>query len=529
MKKELSTSVYSFDTIINNNCMYVDKTPDIYKLVSKTSGQFFLSRPRRFGKSLTLSTLKCIFSGQKELFKGLDIYDKPYDWKKYPVIHLSMNACSADTKENLDYKLGNFLEDIADDYGLTLKREGSSERFRELIRVLHKNQGKVVILIDEYDKPILDSILNRQEVTKIRTFLKEFYGIIKACEPMLRFTFLTGVSKFSKVSIFSDLNNLTDISMDTNFATLCGFTQEECERDFAEYIAENCQKLNLSQEEYWYKLKENYDGIRFTEKNVHVFNPVSFTSAMMNANFKNYWYETGTPTFLLKLLPENNYDICEMEALELKASSFASFEVEKLNLMALMYQTGYLTIKDYDEKTQIYTLSYPNREVKESFLESLSNYFSCPNVSYDAGSFVSKLASAFGKNDLDRVFEVLNTFYSNINYDIKIKREKYYQTVFYLLFTLLGYHISVESRTNKGRMDAVIKTDTHIYVIEFKLNKTAKAALQQIKDRGYLQKFALDQRQKVMVGVSFDSNKGEIKDWLIDGDQIKSIKHGEKE
>jgi hypothetical protein len=515
MKKELSTSVYSFDTIINNNCMYVDKTPDIYKLVSKTSGQFFLSRPRRFGKSLTLSTLKCIFSGQRELFKGLDIYDKPYDWKLYPVIHLSLNSMPAKTPEYFQQRLCIALVRIAQENGIELLEGDETVKFEDLIYKLHQQKGKVVILIDEYDKPILDNILNHSDVTEIRKILKGFYGIIKACEPMLRFTFLTGVSKFSKVSIFSDLNNLTDISMDTNFATLCGFTQEECERDFAEYIDENCQKLNVSREEYWYKLKENYDGIRFTEKNVHVFNPVSFTSAMMNADFKNYWYETGTPTFLLKLLPENNYDICEMEALELKASSFASFEVEKLNLMALMYQTGYLTIKDYDEKTQIYTLSYPNREVKESFLESLSNYFSCANVSYDAGSFVSKLASAFGKNDLDRVFEVLNTFYSNINYDIKIKREKYYQTVFYLLFTLLGYHISVESRTNKGRMDAVIKTDTHIYVIEFKLDKTAEKALQQIKDRNYLQKFALDQRQKVMVGVSFDSNKGEIKDWKM--------------
>jgi hypothetical protein len=234
---------------------------------------------------------------------------------------------------------------------------------------------------------------------------------------------------------------------------------------------------------------------------------------MKKADFKNYWYETGTPTFLLRLLPENEYNICDLEKLELKDSSFASFEVEKLNLMALMYQTGYLTVKDYDDKTQIYTLSYPNREVRESFLESLANYFSQANVAYDAGSFVSKLASVLKENNLEKVFEVLKTFYANIDYEIKLKHEKYYQTVFYLLFTLLGYHAEVENHTNDGRMDAVIKTSTHIYVIEFKLDKTAKEALQQIKDRDYLQKFALDQRQKVLIGVDFDSESGQIKEW----------------
>jgi hypothetical protein len=235
---------------------------------------------------------------------------------------------------------------------------------------------------------------------------------------------------------------------------------------------------------------------------------------MMNADFKNYWYETGTPTFLLKLLVENKYDVSLLESLQAPPEAFSSFEVERLDLMALMYQTGYLTIKDYDEKTQIYTLSYPNREVKESFLRGLSVYFSAPNQKNPA-VFVVHLNEAFRQNDLNRVFEVLNTFYANIDYDIKIKDEKYYQTVFYLLFTLLGYHVEVESHTNKARMDAVIKTDTHIYVIEFKLDKTVEEALEQIKDRNYPQKFALDQRQKVQVGVSFDSNKGEIKDWKM--------------
>jgi hypothetical protein len=329
---------------------------------------------------------------------------------------------------------------------------------------------------------------------------------------MIRFTLLTGVSKFAKVSIFSDLNNLNDISMRSDFATLCGFTQEECEHYFADYIAENCQKLNMSRTEYFDKLKEIYDGIRFTKENVTVYNPVSFTNAMMEVDFKNYWYETGTPTFLLKLLLENKYDISLLESLQAPPEAFSSFEVDRLDLMALMYQTGYLTIKGYNDKTQIYTLSYPNREVKESFLRGLSGYFVSPGQKNTA-VFVAQLDEAFRNNDLNGVFIVLKTFYANIDYEIKLSYEKYYQTVFYLLFTLLGYHAEVENHTNDGRMDAVIKTSTHIYVIEFKLDKTAKEALQQIKDREYLQKFALDQRQKVLIGVDFDSESGQIKEW----------------
>jgi hypothetical protein len=346
MKKELSTSVYTFETIIEHNGMYVDKTKDIYKLVKAMEGQFFLSRPRRFGKSLTLSTLKCIFSGQKELFKGLHIYDQPYDWKQYPIIHLSMNKFPAKDVEELKEGLCLELDKIGRKHQIVLNGKRPHQKFLQLIEELYEKDGKVVVLIDEYDKPILDNILNKGNVIEIRDILKGFYGIIKACESMLRFTLLTGVSKFAKVSIFSDLNNLTDISMEPDFATLCGFTQEECEHYFADYIAENCQKLNMSRTEYFDKLRETYDGIRFTKENVTVYNPVSFTNAMKKADFKNYWYETGTPTFLLRLLPENEYNICDLEKLELKDSSFASFEVEKLNLMALMYQTGYLTVKD---------------------------------------------------------------------------------------------------------------------------------------------------------------------------------------
>eukprot|EP01156_Anaeramoeba_ignava_P003050 Anaeramoba_ignava/a220547_15.p1 GENE.a220547_15~~a220547_15.p1 ORF type:complete len:519 (-),score=23.39 a220547_15:129-1685(-) len=515
MRKRLSTSIYTFESIIEQNCMYVDKTEYIYRLVGEPEGQFFLSRPRRFGKSLTLSTIKAVFQGKKELFRGLYIYDQSYDWKKHPVIHISMNRVSANANVELIEKLTWLLTREFKNIEIKPSSSNPSILFQELIEELYKRHGKVVVLIDEYDKPILDNILNQEEVVKIRDFLKGFYGIIKACESMLRFSFITGVSKFSKVSIFSDLNNLTDISITPDYATLCGFTQTECEYYFSEWIAENTEKLCMSRKAYLDKLKEYYNGIRFSEKDSLVYNPVSFTNAMKEANFKNHWFETGTPTFLLKLLKENEYNTCEFEGLKLKSASFSSYEVDKLQPEALLYQTGYLTIKDYNPDTNVYTLSYPNREVRESFIERLVDYFTIVN-SARLPSLLDDFVGAMAQNDFDEAFAVLNTFYAKIDNSIKIKHEKYYQTVFYLFFSLLGYRINVEVNTNKGRMDAVITTDSNIFIFEFKLDKSAQEAIEQIKSREYFQKFGKECKKLVLIGVSFTSETGEIKDHLIE-------------
>ncbi len=515
MRKKLSTSIYTFRDIINENCMYVDKTKEIYELVTKPKGQFFLSRPRRFGKSLTLSTLESIFLGEKELFKGLYIYNKDYDWKKYPIIRLPLNQMSSETADELDKKLCTNLGYIAEDNKFEIEKYDASSAFRDLIRKIYNQNGKVVILIDEYDKPILDNILNRDEVLKIRTLLKKFYGIIKACEENIRFTFITGVSKFTQVSIFSDLNNLTDITLDENFATICGFTQEECEHYFAEWINENAVKNEMTREDYLAKIKFMYNGIRFSRKEQYVYNPVSFTSAMMYGHFDHYWFETGTPTFLLKLLAEQDYDITQCENLELTADSFNSYEVEKIKLAALLYQTGYLTIKDYNKENGIYTLSYPNEEVRSAFVKRLADYFTPVNID-NVPSMIEKIRTALINNDMNDLFELLQVFYAKIDNSIKIKHEKYYQTIFYILFTLLGYRIDAEVNTNKGRMDAVIKTKSHIYIFEFKLKKTAQEALEQIKQREYYQKYLLDGRSLVLIGVSFNDQTGEIKDWVIE-------------
>jgi len=515
MRKQLSTSVYTFRTIIEENLMYVDKTREIYKLVEKINGQYFMSRPRRFGKSLTLSTLEAIFNGEKELFKGLYIYDKPYDWEKFPIIKIALNKMGSQSVEELEENLSLELDYVAEDNDLVLTGKRSSQKFREIIRKLYNKQGKVVILIDEYDKPILDNIIDNGEVIKIKQLLKSFYGIIKASEEYLRFTFITGVSKFTQVSVFSDLNNLDDITMVDDFATLCGFTQEECEFYFEEWIDENSEKLNISREQYLETLRVTYNGIRFSEREVTVYNPVSFTKAMEYAKIKHYWFETGTPSFLLKLLKSKEYDIINFENLQIKSNMFSSYDVENLRVEPLLYQTGYLTIKDYDEENKLFTLSYPNAEVKEAFIEYLFEYFTTVPKEQEYLLIVN-LKKAFMRNDLDEVFEILDVFYAQIDNSIKIKQEKYYQTIFYILFTLMGFRISVEVNTNKGRMDAVVFTEDRIYIIEFKLDKSAKIAIDQIRKREYYQKFQKDGRELVLIGVSFTSETGGINDRLVE-------------
>ncbi|MCD4819362.1 MAG: ATP-binding protein [Candidatus Cloacimonetes bacterium] len=515
MRKELNTSKYNFKSIIEKNCMYVDKTENLYRLVSKSDGQFFLSRPRRFGKSLTLSTLESIFSGNKELFKGLYIYDKQdINWNKYPIIKLALNAMSSATEKELNLKLCRALDKIAKRNNIEIvKDENSSLKFGDLIEELAYKNGKVVILIDEYDKPILDNILNFEESIKIRTFLKSFYAIIKAMEEYLRFTFITGVSKFTQVSVFSDLNNLDDITMDQRYATICGFTQEECENYFAEWIDENAVKNKLSKDSYLDKIQIFYNGFRFSKKNVTLYNPVSFTKTMDQGYFEYFWFATGTPTFLLKFLRQKKYDITKFDNLQLNSLAFSSYEIEKIRVEPLLFQTGYLTIKDYNQDSDLYALSYPNKEVKTAFIMYLTDYFTPVNKEI-APSLIEELRTSLLENNLEKVFnKVLKVFYAKIEYDIKLKHEKYYQTIFYILFMMLGVRIKTEVRTNDGRMDAVVQTDTHIYIFEFKLDKSTKEALNQIKEKEYYSKYLLDKRKLVLVGVNFSSKTGEIDDW----------------
>jgi len=323
---------------------------------------------------------------------------------------------------------------------------------------------------------------------------------------------MTGVSKFTQVSVFSDLNNLTDLTMDKKFASICGFTQEECEHYFDEWIVENAEELEMTKSAYLAKIKEQYNGIRFSEKPLSLYNPVSFTKAMMNCDFKNYWFETGTPTFLLKLLKQNDYDIPNLEGLKAKSNIFSSYEIDNLDVVALLFQTGYLTIKDYDIDRELYTLSYPNNEVKYAFLDKLVCYYS-KMPSSKTSMLLETLYDSLYENNMEDFFDALKVYYANIDYDLKDKTEQCYQLIFYLIFSNLRYKINTEVKTNKGRMDAVVETPNFIYIIEFKLDKSADFAIEQIKEKEYYQKYLLNEKKLILLGVNFDSKTGQIKDW----------------
>ncbi len=512
MRKELNTIKSTYEKVVASNIMYVDKTDYLYKLVSVTDGQFFLSRPRRFGKSMTLSTLKAIFEGKKESFKGQYIYDKPFDWKSYPIIHLSMNKIKADTAKNFEENLAGAVDKIAKQYSITLKAKDSSIKFEDLILALSKDKNDVVILIDEYDKAILDNVLESEKCNEIRKILKSFYGQIKANEDKIRFAFITGVSKFTQVSIFSDMNNLEDITMDKKFAGICGFTQEECNKYFAEWIAENAEELNMTKDAYLAKLKVMYNGIRFSEKPLSLYNPVSFTNAMKNCDFKNYWHKTGTTSFLIELMKKDKFNFENIEGVELFDDDFSCYEIDKLSIEALLYQTGYLTIKDYDSEEELYKLDYPNKEVRESFIKDVARYYSKESKSRVSVVF-NKLYTSLLENDFENFITALKVYLANIDYDLKIKHEKWYQTVFHLIFISLNYRIDTEVKTNKGRIDAVIETEKYLYIFEFKLDKSAEVAIEQIKEKEYYQKYLLSEKELILVGVNFDSETGNVKDW----------------
>ncbi len=510
MEKNLTTSVYTFSKIIEQNFLYIDKTKLIYDIVKNPTGIYFMSRPRRFGKSLTLSTFESIFSGEKELFKGLFIYNKSFDWKKYPIIHLSLNKMRAKNADELEENLIIAVDRIAKSYKIKLETKRSYQKFEELIDELYKIDS-VVILIDEYDKPLLDNVNNKAERTGIKETLKSFYSVIKGSEKYLRFVFLTGVSKFSRVSVFSDLNNLDDLTMNNKYGTVLGFTQDEVDKYFGDRIKKIAKKQNKDYKELREKLRDTYNGYRFCEENARVYNPVSLTKFVMEERIRHYWFETGTPTFLLELMKENNYNLMKLEELKLNAAAFSTYEIENLRIEPLLFQTGYLTIKEYNEKDDQYTLSYPNLEVKGAFLNYLTDYYT-PVSKEDAPNYIIELKNAVRDNKIDEFMKILKIFFANIDYDLHIDNEKYYQTIFYLVFTMLGFRISAEVKTNKGRIDAVIETDTHTYIFEFKLFDTAKNAMKQIEDKKYSEKYLLNKKQIVLIGVGFDKETKNIKD-----------------
>ncbi|NMA21655.1 MAG: ATP-binding protein, partial [Lentisphaerae bacterium] len=514
------SSVYTFEKLIRGNYLYVDKTEYIWKLVRPASGIYFMSRPRRFGKSLTVSTLKAVFQGKKELFKGLAIHDKEYDWKEYPVIHLDMASCDARTPLALRKYLVRILTESASSHRVSvdIHEDELAASFESLIRaVANAKDSPVVILLDEYDKPILNT-LSTPEVTACRDVLKGFYSPIKKCESLERFVFVTGVTKFSHVSLFSELNNLADITMHADYATMLGYTQEEFEKHFAERLDDAVDRLGIPREQLLAEIKAWYDGYRFEEHAATVYNPVSLAQFFINGcKFSNYWFSTGTPSFLLEVIRKTDFNFERALSEPVMGFAFNAFEIDRIDPLALLLQTGYLTIKSsfVELGTTLYYLDFPNREVKEAFKTYLiSDYSAIPQEIVGANVF--QMAGAIKAGNIQRFMDLLKTFFAAVQYDVKTDAEGRFQLLFYSVFLLLGVRIEAESRTNDGRIDAVIREGDSIYIFEFKMNQTADAALAQIHEKEYYQKYRHSGKRIVLIGANFDAASRQISEWKIE-------------
>lgn len=506
--------IQDFDKIINEGYTYVDKTELIYKLVHEGS-YYFLSRPRRFGKSLLMSTLDAYFSGKRELFKNLAIEKLEEDWTAYPVLHLDLNTGKYNSKDSLTHALDDFLSRLEANYGTFHSEKTLELRFMGIIeRIYHKTGKPVVILVDEYDKPLLQSINNKELQDDFRATLKAFYSVLKTQDRYIRFALLTGVTKFGKVSVFSDLNNLTDISMDESYDTLCGITEEEMHRYFEESIQKLAERYKISYEETCARLKKRYDGYHFVEYGTGVYNPFSLLSTFRASKFGSYWFETGTPTFLVQLLQRENFYLPDLTQQQVSADMLNCIDTMDRNPIPVIYQSGYLTIKDYDEEFKVYTLGFPNEEVEEGFANYLLPYYAHTG-SEGAPMYVRNFVLALRNGRPEEFMKRMQVLFADTDYKIVGNAELYFQNAFYIVTKLLGFYTEVERTISDGRIDMIVKTKDYIYIFEFKYDQNADIALQQIENKGYAKPFVTDGRKIVKIGVNFSREHRCIDEWKI--------------
>ena len=514
MAKLYPIGIQNFESLRKDRYFYIDKTKLVYELAN-TGRYYFLSRPRRFGKSLLISTLEAYFQGKKELFQGLAIEQLEKDWTKYPVLHLDLNARKYDKEESLLQELNKHLEKWEQEYDSPYADRAPEERFYWVIQKAFEKTGqRVVVLVDEYDKPLLQTLCNIPLMEEYRQTLKAFYGVLKSSDRYLRFVFLTGVTKFAQVSVFSDLNQLNDISMKPQYATICGITMQELTHTFAPEIQQLAEHNGLTQEEALQKMKISYDGYHFCEFAEGVFNPFSVLNLFDGYKFSNYWFQTGTPTFLVELLKKSEYDLRTLiDGVEASASSFTEYRIDANNPIPLIYQSGYLTIKDYSSRFGNYLLEFPNDEVRYGFIDFLIPYYTSV-VDDERGFYIGKFILELENGDYDSFLTLLQAFFADFPYELNDKSERHYQVVFYLVFKLMGQFTDVEIRSARGRADVVVKTPAYIYIFEFKLNGTAEEALQQIDDKGYLIPYQADGRKLIKIGVEFSATERNISRWL---------------
>lgn len=510
--------IQTFERIRKENKLYIDKTEYVYRMTHSGGCYFFLSRPRRFGKSLLVSTFESYFSGKKELFEGLAIEKLEQKWMEYPVLHFDMSGGKHMEKEQLEDYLSNRLEAEERKWGITHSKRGANDRLTELITTAYEISGKqVVVLIDEYDAPMLDVAHERKTLDELRNVMRNFYSPLKMCEPMLRFVFLTGITKFSQVSIFRELNNIKNISLDDEYAGVCGITKEELLTQMSEDIDVLAEALEMTREETIAKLKENYDGYHFSPASPDVFNPYSLLNCFDDKNFGAYWFSSGTPTYLINMLRKFKVLPAKIGRSLARSSAFDAPTENLKTITPLLYQSGYITIKGYDKMSQLFTLDLPNKEIKVGLFESLLPYYLEGMYAEEGDVAIAQMSVLIRQGDMDGALRLFQEFLGTVPYCNNTNYEGHYQQVLFIIFTLLTHFVvDVEVHTPNGRVDVVMETEDTLYLIELKLNKSAQAAMQQINLKQYDQRFARCGKPIVKVGVNFDAKKGNIEDWTIE-------------
>jgi len=514
--QQLPTGRQVFENIRKDKGLYVDKTGLIHKMISGLRTQFFLSRPRRFGKTLLCYTLKSIFEGKKELFKGLAISRTKWKWEKYPVIRIDMSeGAYSEGLSGCQSAVNTQLYSNAINLGVELQGETLPDKFKLLILNSKKKFGKpAVVIIDEYDTPLLSVLENKKEFDKVRKFLRDFYKIVKASEENLRFTFITGITKFAQVSIFSALNNLTDITLDPEYSTLLGITQEELEKDFADYIDKWAKEYG-GKKKYIEKLKDSYNGYRFTKDTQSVYNPFCLLKHFDSGDFHKFWFETATPGYLINLLDSQKIDILNIKDFSVAADDFKKYDSDNMDAVPILYQSGYLTVKNYIKETDKFMLGYPNKEVESAFANELATkYLKIP--SSEKSSFVSNVIEWLYTGEPEKIItDGFIPFMAAIPYSITIAKEKYFQTIFHIIFNIFGFQCRSEVQIATGRIDSILETPKFVYCFEFKLKGTAAEALKQIDSREYLTPWHGKGKTLFKIGVSFDHKKRRIKEWKV--------------
>jgi hypothetical protein len=515
--RKMPIGMQMFDEIVTGGYAYVDKTVWVYEL-AKEGKYFFLGRPRRFGKSLLLSTLRAYFEGKKELFEGLAIEKLEKEWTPYPVFHINLNVMAYGNIRDLSEGLDTNLRIYEERWGVAPRDAMPSTRFFDLIRRAYESTGqKVVVLIDEYDRPLTQTMERGKPNDDIRDALKGFYGVLKSADEWLRFVLLTGVTKFSRVSVFSDLNMLRDISMSERYAGICGITAQELEDNFKDELAALAKHNGMAYGEAVAKMKKRYDGYLFAKQGERMFNPYSVLNTFVENEFAYYWFVTGTPTFLVEQIKQGGFDplrFADADSIVIPAESMDEYRLGDADPLPLLYQSGYLTITGYDRQTGEYTLAFPNEEVRYGFLNAL-----LPAYTYrppgERGFYVRNFLDDLRRGDVAGFMERMRSFFADIPYELDEKTERHYQLVFYLVFTLMGQYARAETHSAIGRADLVVWMSDTIYVFEFKLNGTAEQALRQIDEKGYGVPYESDGRRIVKIGVEFDADARNIGRYLM--------------